>query len=492
MTVFTRQWELVILVTCGLAALGVGQSRADDVAAKAGQAQPGSEARPNVIIMLADDLGYGDLGCYGHPTIRTPNLDRMAAEGTRFTDFYSAAEVCTPSRAALLTGRLPPRNGMGDDRRRVFFPDSAGGLPQTEITLARALKDRGYATACLGKWHLGHLPEYLPTRHGFDYFFGTSYVNDMDSTLEPKQRRAALFAPKIEYWNVPVLRGEQIVERPAQQATLTHRYTEEAVKFIHAQKAKPFFLYLAYNMPHVPLFASAEFAGKSPRGLYGDTVEEIDWSAGQVLKAVRDAGLDRRTIVVFSSDNGPWLIMNQHGGSAGLLREGKGSTWEGGMRVPGIVWGPGLVRAGAVTQEMGCTMDLFTTFLKVAGATLPQDRTIDGLDLTPVLTGKGPSPRDTMFYYRGTRLFAVRKGPFKAHFFTQAGYGQPKPEEHKPPLLYHLGHDPSERFDVGKDNPTVVAELSKLAAAHRETMKPAENQLEKLLRRPLPGALPRR
>lgn len=436
---------------------------------------------PNFIILYADDLGYGDLGCYGHPTIRTPNLNRMAAEGMRFTNFYSAAEVCTPSRAALLTGRLPPRNGMCDDRRRVLFPESAGGLPETEITLARALKGRGYTSACFGKWHLGHLPQYLPTRHGFDTFFGTPYVNDMDSTLEQKQRRAALFAPKVEYWNVPLVRGEQIIERPAQQATLTRRYTEEAVKFIDAHTQKPFFLYLAYNMPHVPLFASSEFAGKSPRGLYGDVVEELDWSVGRVLQAVRDAGIDKRTLVVFSSDNGPWLIMNQHGGSAGLLRDGKGSTWEGGMRVPALFWGPGLVRPGVVTHEMGSTMDLFTTCLKFAGAEIPRDRVIDGMDLTPVLTGQGASPRDTMFYYRGSRLFAVRKGPYKAHFITQVAYGKDPAVAHDPPLLYHLGHDASERFDVAKDHPEVLAEIRKTVTEHRATMKPGENQLEKLL-----------
>jgi arylsulfatase A-like enzyme len=399
----------------------------------------------------------------------------------RFTDFYSAAEVCTPSRAALLTGRLPPRNGMCDDHRRVLFPDSAGGLPEQEITLARALKGRGYATACFGKWHLGHLPQYLPMRHGFDTFFGTAYVNDMDSTLEPPQRRAALFAPKIEYWNVPLLRGEQIIERPAQQATLTRRYTEEAVKFIQTHKAKPFLLYLAYNMPHVPLFASPEFAGKSPRGLYGDVVEEMDWSVGQLRAALRDLALDSRTLVFFSSDNGPWLIMNQHGGSAGLLRDGKGSTWEGGMRVPGIFWGPGLVKPGVVTRAMASTLDLFPTCLKLAGVPLPTDRPLDGFDLTPVLAGKGPSPRDTMFYYRGSRLFAVRKGPYKAHFLTQVAFGKDPEVKHDPPLLYHLGHDPSERFDLAKEHPEVIADLRKVVAEHLAGMKPGENQLEKLL-----------
>src|SRR5262249_38841576 len=264
--------------------------------------------RPNVIVLLCDDLGYGDLGCYGHPTIRTPNPDRMAAEGMNPTRFSPAAEVCTPSRAALLTGRLPIRSGMCSDTRRVLFPDSAGGLPASEVTLARALKARGYATACVGKWHLGHLPQYTPMKHGFDSFFGLPYVNDMDRVPGKGPRgRAAVFAPKVEYWNVPLLRGEKVVERPADQHTLTRRYTEEAVGFIRANRGKPFFLYLAHSMPHVPLFASKEFAGKSPRGLYGDVVEEIDWSVGEVLKALEEQTLERNTLVIFTSDKGHWL-----------------------------------------------------------------------------------------------------------------------------------------------------------------------------------------
>jgi arylsulfatase A-like enzyme len=234
-------------------------------------------------------------------------------------------------------------------------------------------------------------------------------------------------------------------------------------------------------MAHVPLFASAKFRGKSPRGLYGDVVEELDWSTGEVLKALRAEKLDRKTLVVFTSDNGPWLIFREHGGSAGLLREGKGSTWEGGMRVPCLAWWPGTVPAGAVTQDLACTMDLFTTALKLAGAEVPRDRPLDGLDLTPVLTGKGKSPRDAMFFYRDTKLYAVRKGPFKAHFVTRPAYGKDGPVEHDPPLLYHLGHDPSEQYDVAKDHADVVADLRRLAAAHRAAVKPGEPQLDKRL-----------
>lgn len=352
-------------------------------------------APPNIIIIYADDLGWGDLGCYGHPSIRTPQLDRMATEGLRFTDFYSAAEVCTPSRAALLTGRYPVRNGMCSDSRRVLFPNSRGGLPAGEITIARALKTRGYATACVGKWHLGHRPEFLPTRHGFDSYFGIPYSNDMDrdAAVGPKGREAFL-APKSEYWKPPVLRNEAEIERGPDQTQLTRRYTEEAQKFIRERRGGPFFLYLAHNMPHVPLFASERFKGRSPRGLYGDVVEELDWSVGEILETLRREKLEQNTLVFFSSDNGPWLIFNQHGGSAGLLREGKGSTWEGGMRVPGIAWWPGKIAPGGVHRGIASTMDLFTTSLRLAGADVPADRVIDGLDLRPVLLGTGAVERD--------------------------------------------------------------------------------------------------
>jgi arylsulfatase A len=448
-------------------------------------AAPAAAAPPNVVVILCDDLGYGDLGCYGHPSIRTPNLDRMAAEGLRFTSFYAAASVCTPSRAALLTGRLPVRSGMCSDTHRVLFPDSAGGLPAAEVTVAEALRAKGYSTACVGKWHLGHLPQYLPTRHGFDSYFGVPYSNDMDrrADLSPKGRDAFL-TPKAEYWNVPLLRGEREVERPADQHTLTKRYTEEAVKFVRASKGKPFFLYLAHAMPHVPLFASKDHEGTSPRGRYGDVVEEIDRGVGAVLKALREEELEGNTLVFFTSDNGPWLTFGEQGGSAGLLREGKGSTWEGGMRVPGIAWWPGTVPAGVTTQDLGCTMDLFTTAVNLAGGDMPADRVIDGLDLAPLLTGKGKSPREAMYYYRGTKLYAVRHGPWKAHFATRPGYGPDQAVDHDPPHLYHLGRDPGEKTDVGKDNPRVLAEIADLVAAHRKALTPGEPQLDKRL----PGA----
>jgi len=421
--------------------------------------------KPNVVILFADDLGFGDLGCFGHPTIRTPNLDRMAAEGQKWTQFYAAASVCTPSRAALMTGRLPIRSGMCGNRR-VLFPDSIGGLPAEEITLAEALKTRGYATACVGKWHLGHLPQYLPTNNGFDSYFGIPYSNDM-RMWDDRAKMA------------PLMRNEEVIEVPADQTTLTRRYTAEAVEFIRTNKDRPFFLYMPHTFPHVPLYRSREFTDTSLRGLYGDVVEELDWSVGQVLDTLRQLQLDRRTMVVFTSDNGPWLIMKLNGGSAGLLREGKGCTYEGGMREPTIFWWPGRIPAGTVVADLGSTLDLFVTASKLAGAPVPDDRVIDGVDLSPALLGTGKSPRTTMFYYRNLELFAVRKGPYKAHFITQPAYGRGGKVAHDPPELYHLEHDPSERFNVADQHSDVVSDLIREVQRHRETLEPVPSQLDR-------------
>jgi len=455
-----------VAAACLLLLVGPGVAAAD-------KAPP-----PNFVVIFADDLGYGDLGCFGHPTIRTPELDRMASEGMRFTQFYSAASVCTPSRAGLLTGRLPIRSGMCSDRRRVLFPNSAGGIPAREVTLAEGLKERGYATACVGKWHLGHLPEFLPTSNGFDSYFGIPYSNDMDRVPGGKRGRAIFWEPKSEYWNVPLMRDTEIIERPADQTTITKRYTEQGVRFIEQNKDRPFFLYLPHNLPHVPLFRSKAFEGHSARGLYGDVIEEIDWSVGQILETLRRLELDSRTLVFFTSDNGPWLVYNDHGGSAGLLREGKGSTWEGGMREPTLAWWPGRVEAGIISQELGSTMDIYTTCLELAGADVPADRVVDGVNLSPVLFGTGPSPREMMFFYRGTRLMAVRKGPFKAHFVTQSAYRREAAEEHDPPLLFHLEHDPSEKQDVADKHADVIADIKSDVERHRTNLKQPESQLE--------------
>jgi arylsulfatase A len=448
------------------------------------RAQTGATERPNFIIIFTDDQGYGDLGTFGHPTIKTPNIDQMAVEGQKWTNFYVAANVCTPSRAGLLTGRLPVRTGMYSNKRRVLFPDSAGGLPSYEVTIAKQLKSAGYATAAIGKWHLGHLPEFLPTSHGFDSYFGIPYSNDMDRVNEVTATEAFQNS-KIEYFNVPLMRNAEIVERPADQNTITRRYTEEAVKLIQNSKDQPFFIYLAHSLPHVPLFASNDFLGKSERGLYGDVIAEIDWSVGEILSALKKAGLDQNTYVIFTSDNGPWLTYNQQGGSAGLLFGGKGTSYEGGVRVPTVIWGPGNVKP-EVVSKIGSTLDLFPTISSLAGLELPDDRVYDGVDLSPVLKGQDASPRQEMFYYHGDRLFAVRKGDYKLYFYSNNPLGYPeKIEELEKPKLYNLSIDPSERFDLIDQHPEVMEEITALAKAHQSALVFGETQLEKRIEKPV-------
>lgn len=423
---------------------------------------------PNFIIIFADDLGYGDLGCYGNPTIMTPWLDRMAAEGMKFTQFYSAANVCTPSRAALLTGRLPVRSGMSgsEESGNVLYPFSTGGLPQTEVSIAEALKSRSYETAIIGKWHLGHLPEFLPLAHGFDFYFGIPYSNDM---FGPRYRNA----PPL-----PLYRNEEVVEENPDQRLLTKRYTDEAITFIKKNRNKPFFLYYPNNFPHVPLFASDAFEGKSKRGLYGDVVEELDWSVGQILETLKELDLDENTLVIFTSDNGPWIREKQEGGSPGLLFEGKGSTYEGGMRVPAIAWWPGTIKPLQTNPALATTMDIYPTILKLADIPLPENTVLDGTDIFPLLTGKKAEVRDEVFYYARNKLYAMRKGPWKAHFITRRSYSKEAPMEHAVPLLFNIEHDPGEQYEMGAGHPEVISEMLRARDKHQSALEPVTSHLD--------------
>jgi arylsulfatase len=419
--------------------------------------------RPNIVVVYCDDLGYGDLGCYGHPAMKTPNLDRMAAEGTRFTQFYSAAPVCTPSRASLMTGRYPMRVGLP----RVLMPGANTGINASETTVAEVLRSEGYSTKCIGKWHLGDKPEYLPTRHGFDSYFGIPYSNDMSPTPGPG-------APgRKEDPPLPLIRDDRTVETEPDQTRLTQRYTDEAVRFIREQKAKPFFLYYAQTFPHVPLYASSRFRGKSAAGLYGDVVEEIDWSVGELLKAIRASGQEKDTLVLFSSDNGPWRVKREYAGTAGHLSYGKGTTWEGGMRVPGIARWVGRVPAGRVSSSFLTTMDMLPTFANFAGAKTPAGLKLDGEDVSAVLTGADGRER-LFFYWMQDDLRAVRRGRWKLNWKITGEWGFDNAVKIlDKPLLFDLENDPGEHWDQAAGHPELVRELMDLLRAHEQELKPA-------------------
>ena len=421
--------------------------------------EAGVQGPPNIVLLFADDLGYGDLSSYGHPTIHTPRLDRMAHEGIKLTSFYVASPACSPSRAALLTGRYPIRSGL----THVLGPDAEHGLPASEVTLAEALKTQGYRTTAIGKWHLGAQDGFFPTQHGFDTYFGLLYSNDMMPPWVQTQR-------PLELW-----RNTEPIEHPVDQTTLTKRYTEEAVQFIRAAKDAPFFLYLPYSMSHVPIFRSEDFEGHSDGGLYGDVIEEIDWSVGRILDVLEEEGLADNTIVVFTSDNGPWSEMPDRmfredkikpwdAGTTGPLRGTKATTYEGGMRVPCIAYWPGRIPSEQVSAELATAMDLYTTFLNLAGAEVPQDRVVDGKDIMALLEGKAGSPHDAFFYLYPDRLDAVRDARWKLHI------RRTDPDQPATPELYDLSVDPYERFNVAEDHPDVVERLrAQMTAFAQET-----------------------
>jgi arylsulfatase A len=392
---------------------------------------------PNIIHIFADDLGYGDLGCFGAIDIKTPNIDRLADEGIKFTSFYSASHVCSPSRAALLTGRLPQRMGI----HGVFFPESYTGMPSSEFTIAEMLKEKGYSTGMVGKWHLGHRQEFLPLQQGFDSYFGIPYSNDMAGVV--------------------YLRGNDVEEFNVDQHYTTKTYTEEAVEFIEKNKRNQFFLYLAHNMPHVPIYASKSFEGTSNRGLYGDVIQELDWSVGQILAKLEAEGLLENTLVIFSSDNGPWLVMEDHGGSAGPLREGKQFTFEGGMRVPTVAMWKGKIPAGKVYKNIASQMDWFPTIAALTGTTLPEGLALDGEDISQVLLADGERPTQKYLYFDGGNPQAYRSGDYKIKE-PYEGYGgsrgKTKVAAHDT-LLINLANDIGSKNNLYYDNKALAKQL---------------------------------
>ncbi len=420
-------------------------------ATAAGKAETMAGEKPNIVLMNCDDLGYGDLGCYGSTCNRTPEIDRLAAEGLRLTDFYMASPVCSPSRGAMLTGCYPPRIGFGDfDGQWVLFPGQGLGLSRGEVTMASLLRDAGYRTGMVGKWHCGDQPEFLPTRHGFDSWFGLPYSNDMGR----QQGSPDLYCP------LPLMRGEEVVQQQPDQRGLTERYVEEAVRFIRAGQDRPFFLYFAHMHVHLPLYAAERFCRETSNGDFGACLASVDWSVAAIRHELTRLGIERDTLFLFTSDNGS---RGDHGASNAPLRGRKGTTWEGGQRVPCILHWPGRIVPGRVSGHLTASLDFLPTFAALAGVQPPSDRILDGIDQSGLLFSDDGAPvRDTFWYYMRNSLEAVRCGRWKLHL--RKADGTPVP------LLYDLAADPGECRDLAEDHPEVVARLSDLARTVREDL----------------------
>lgn len=462
-------WSLQLLASVVAAQDGNGRS--------IGEGTTGSRT-PNFVIIFCDDMGYADIGPFGAEGYRTPHLDRMAREGMKFTDFYVGRSFCTPSRAALLTGCIPTRIGIGGN----FGPKSTTGLNPDEMTIAEVLKQKGYATACFGKWHLGHMPKFLPPNQGFDEYFGIPYSNDM-WPFHPGVRHLPM-EQRLKRWpHLPLYEGTKVINprvMPEDQVHLTMRLFERAVTFIEKQRDKPFFVYLPSPQPHVPLFVSKKYEGKTERGLFGDVISEIDWGVGRINEALKKHGIDENTIVVFTSDNGPWLSYGDHAGSAKPLREGKGTNFEGGFRVPCLMRWPGRIPAGKVCGEMAGTIDLLPTFARLAGAPLP-GKTIDGKDISDLMFGKpdAKTPHEVFYHYDGgNRLMALRSGKWKLMF--PQSYNSPLPGEGGIPgkgrrknlelSLFDLENDIGETTNVAAEHPGIVARLQRYADQIRKDL----------------------
>lgn len=478
-SVIPRAFFACLLVLC-VAAVSPGEARAATAI----------QARPNVIIILADDLGYGDLSCYGAKDIATPNIDRFATEGAKFNSFYVSA-VCSPTRAALMTGSHSTRVGIGG----VLFPRNNHGLNADEVTLPELLKVQGYATAIIGKWHLGNEDMFQPLNHGFDYWYGTPSSNSQfyyptikkyaaDCVFREGYTRDGIL--KRETAACPLIEDNIVIEVPADQTQFTQRYTRETIRFITENKDKPFFVYLAHNMPHIPLHASEKFVGSSRRGIYGDTIQELDWSTGEIQQSLKELGLDQNTLVIFTSDNGP---NTGKGGSAGPLKGGKGSTLEGGVRVPFVARWQGKIPAGIETNEAITGMDLLPTLTKLAGGEVPDDRVIDGKDIWPLLAGKpdAKSPHEAIYYLRGRGVDGIRIGDWKYRMAADKpprdnkSKGQPATESKSKKVrvetLYNMGDDIGEQSNVIGQHPEIARRLKRQLATFekelRKNLRPA-------------------